>query len=218
MGIARTNFTVKATGEKKTINGFDTSEYRVAWVVDLRDNSARVTTSTLSFDIWTTPETPAIREALGIEEKYAQAFAGTDTGRQQIVPVDAAKLITAYLASSLKSGEVKAFLDAGRQMEKIKGYPISTHLEWNMAGNACAAKETKPKEDQPTGRSIPKSTSGLVSGLAGMFVEKKTNDAMKESEGEPILSFTLEVMSLKVEPVHDSMFTVPKNFKLVPKL
>jgi hypothetical protein len=219
MSIARTSFTVKATGQKKTINGFDTDEYQVAWIVNLRDKSARNTTSTLNLDIWTTPETQAMRDALGMEQKYARAFAGSvaDAGQQQIVPGDAAKLISAYLASSLKSGDLKAFLEAGKQMEKIKGYPISTHLAWDMAGNACAPKETKQTENQSSSKSMPTSPGQLVSGLAGMFAEKKTKEAMKEAEGEPILSFTLEVKALKIEQLHDSVFTVPKNYRLMSK-
>ena len=218
MSIAHTSFTVKATGRKKSINGFETDEYQVAWVVNLRDKAARNTTSTLNLDIWTTPETQAMREALGMEETYARAYAGyvTDAGKQQIVPGDAAKLISAYLASSLKSGDLKAFLEAGRQMEKIKGYPISTHLAWGMEGNACAPKETKEAEDKSSRRnSIPASPGGLVSGLAGMFAKKKTEETMKEVEGEPILSFIVEVKSLKIEQLHDSVFTVPKDYRLV---
>ena len=69
MHIARTRFTVKATGQKKTVNGFDADEYQVAWIVTLRDTAARNTISTLNLDIWTTPETHSMREALGMEEK-----------------------------------------------------------------------------------------------------------------------------------------------------
>ena len=218
MHIVRTSFTVKATGQKKTINGFDTDEYQAAWVVNLRDKAARNTTSTLNMDIWTTPMTRAMRDTLGVEESYARAFAGAvaDTGKQQILPADAARLISAYLASSLKPRDLNAFLDAGKQMEKIKGYPISTHLAWNMEGNACAPKETKKTEDKSSGgKSLSASPGGLVSGLAGMLAEKKTEETMKQAEGEPILSFTVEVKSLKIEPLHDSVFTVPKNYRLV---
>ncbi len=217
MHIAHTSFTVKATGQKKTINGFDTDEYKVTWVVNLRDKAGRNTTSTLNMDIWTTPMTRAMRDTLGMEESYARAFAGTvaDPGKQKILPADAAKLISAYLASSLKPGDLNAFLEAGKQMEKIKGYPISTYLAWGMEGNACAPKEKKKSEDKSSGKSNPTSPGGLVSGLAGMFAEKKTEETMKEAGGELILSFTVEVKTLKIEPLHDSVFTVPKDYRLV---
>ncbi len=213
MHIAHTSFTVKATGQKKTINGFDTDEYQAVWLVNLRDNSARKSTSTLKLNVWTTPMTGAMRDALEVEESYARAFNGavSDTGKREIMPADAARLISAYLANSLKPGELKEFLKAGQQMEKVKGYPISTHLAWDMEGDACAPKETQDKKPSGT----PASAGDLVSGLAGMFAQKKTEDSMKEAAGEPILSLTFEVKKLGIEPVHDSVFTVPKNYKLV---
>jgi hypothetical protein len=215
MHIAHTSFTVKATGQKKSINGFDTDEYQAAWVVKLRDNSSRVSTSTLNLDIWTTPVSGAMRDALAVEESYTRALNGAvaRTGKPQLIPADAAKLISAYLASSLKPRDLKAFLDAGRQMEKIKGYPISTHLAWDIGGNACASRETGEVKDKSS--PTPANAGDLVSGLAGIFAQKKTGEAVKESANEPILSFTFEVKKLAVEPVHDGEFTVPKNYRLV---
>jgi hypothetical protein len=217
MHIAHTSFRVKATGRKKSINGFDTSEYQVAWVVKLRDPQARVTTSTLNMDIWTTPMTGTMRDVLDTEEsfnrRYNSAIAGA--GKQEMLPTDAAKLISTYMASMLKHGDLKAFLDAGKQMEKIKGRPISTHLDWGLAGNACQPKESKKKDDKS---SVPSTPGDLVSGLAGMFAQKKTEDAIKAGAGQPILSFTVDVKKLAIEPVHDGEFAVPKNYKLVSQL
>jgi hypothetical protein len=215
MNIAHTSFTVKSTGQKKSINGFDTDQYQIVWEVILRDNASRNTTSTLNIDVWTSPITRAMRDAMGVEDSYARAYAGSvaDTSKQQILPADAAKLILAYLGTSLKQGELNAFLDAGKQMEKIKGYPISTHLAWDMGGNACAPKESK--EDSSRKDSIPTTAGGLVSGLTGMFAKKKTDEAMKEAAAEPILSFTVEVKALKVEQEHDSVFLVPSDYRLV---
>lgn len=212
MHIAHTSFTVKATGQKKSINGFDTSEYQVAWVVKLRDQAARNTTSTLTLDIWTTPMTGTMRDILNIEESFYRGYNGAiaETSKQEILPDEALKLITAYMANSLKPGDLKAFLDAGKQLEKIKGRPISTRLDWGLEGNACAPKETEDKSS-PT----PANAGDLVSGLAGMFAQKKTEETMKAGANEPILSFTVEVKKLAIEPVHDGEFTVPKNYRLV---
>jgi hypothetical protein len=212
MRVTHSSFTVKPTGQKKTINGFDTEEYQAAWIVKLRDHSARKSTSTLKLNIWTTPMTGAMRDALAMEERYARAFDGTavDTGKREIMPADAARLISAYLANSMKPGDLKAFLRAGREMNKVKGYPISTHLAWNMEGNACAPEETKDKSASASG-----SSGDLLSGLTGMFAQKKADDAMKDAAGEPILSLTFEVKKLGIEQVHDSVFTVPRNYKLV---
>ena len=215
MRVAHSSFTVKSTGRKKTINGFDTDEYQAVWLVRLRDNSARKSTSTLKLNVWTTPMTGTMRDALEMEKRYARAFNGAvrNSGKPEIMPADAARLISAYLANSMRPHDLRRFLKAGRQMKKIKGYPISTHLAWDMEGNACAPRESNEKES--SGNTPPTSAEDLVSGLAGMFAKKKTEDSMKEAAGKPILSLTFEVKKLGIEPVHDSVFTVPKNYRLV---
>lgn len=218
MDVAHTSFTVKPTGEKKSINGFDTDEYQVAWVINLRDKTGRNSTSTLNVEVWTTPITQGMRDAFNMQEKFAKAYAGTfpSIEKQPIVPSEATKMISAYLASSLSPSSRNAFLDAGKQMGQIKGYPISTHLTWNLEGNACASKETKSTDSDSADTHVTTtSAGGLVSSLAGMFVQKKTEESMKSAESEPLLSLTTEVKSLKLESLHESVFTVPKNYHLV---
>jgi hypothetical protein len=85
-----------------------------------------------------------------------------------------------------------------------------------LEGNACAAKEAKSSDSDSSGsNTISTSPSGLISSLAGMLVQKKTEESVKNSESEPLLSFTTEVKSLKLEAVHDSIFSVPKNYRLI---
>lgn len=213
--IAHTSFTVRTTGQKQSINGFDTSEYRVAWVVKLRDPKARVSTSTLNMDIWTTPMSGTLREIQDIENSYNRGYLGAigESRKQELLPADAARLISAYMAGMLKQGDSKAFLDAGKQMEKIRGRPILTRLDWTMEGNACApAAENGSQPASPAA-----GEGGLVSGITGMFAQKKGEDAVKSGAGQPILSFTVEVRKLAIEPVHDSEFSVPGNYRLVSR-
>jgi len=219
MRIASSNFTVTQTGQKKNINGFDTEEYLAVWTITLRDKQARTTTSKVSLDLWTTPPTQAMRDAMNVEAAYARAYAGSvaETSRAPIVPDEAAKLIASYLAKSLSQSDLSAFLAAGKQMQKVKGYPISSQLTWNMDGNACAPKEGEKSSQGEPASGMPSSTSkkGLATDLAGLFAEKKANDAVNQAASEPILSFTVEVKQYKVEPQRDSLFEVPAGYKLV---
>ncbi len=222
MRIAASHFTVTPTGKKQTLNGFDTGEYQVLWTVDLKDNQARTTTSKFTVDIWTTPLTQDMRNAMDMEAAYARSYAGAmpEVTKVQIIPGDAAKLITGYLASSLTPATRSALLDAGKQMQKVKGYPILTQLSWNLDGNACAPKEdTKKAGSGSSGAgSVPTTKSGLAAGLAGLYAEKKTKEVVEQSASEPILQFTVEVKQLKVEPRHDSLFLVPADYhKVEPK-
>lgn len=183
MRIAKSSFDVKPTGQKRNINGFDTAQHEVAWLVTLQDQAKRTTTSVLSIDVWTSPLTAEMRQAMNVEQAFDRAYsasaprakpaAAANRSRRQPLPPEVSRMMLGYL-SSLSPADRAALMRASRQLESIKGHPISTRIDWSLEGNACAPKEAAKK---------------------------------------PILSFTVEVKSLKVEPVRDSVFTVPPSYK-----
>ena len=207
--IASTSFTVKPTGQKKAINGFDTDEYQAVWLITLQDPQARKTVSTLSVDLWTTPTTPALKEAMAVEQAYARSLASNmaagmgSNEKTQVVPAEAAKMINAYLATLMGTSDKSAFLNAGKQLEKIKGHPVLTQLEWNLKGDACAEK-------QADAGASSSGSKDLMASVTDLFSSKKSDD----SASKPIFSFTSEVKSHKVEAVHDSVFSPPKGYTL----
>ena len=213
--IAAATFTVKQTGQKKSINSFDTEQYQAVWVVTMQDPTARKTVSTLDVDLWTTPLTPQLKEALAVEQAYAKNFANalvsvaTNGQKTQVVPEQAAKLINAYIGRLLTPADRAAFLKAGKELEKIKGYPILTQLAWNLKGDACVASESDKSADKS---STPSNSGDILSSVADYFAKKKTDETMKDIGDKPIFSFSSEVKSHKVEAVHDSVFSPPKNY------
>jgi hypothetical protein len=215
--IAGATFTVKQTGQKKSIDSFDTEQYQAAWIVTLQDPMARKTVSTLNVDLWTTPVTPQLKEARAVEQAYAKNLANNLVGvathgqKTQVVPEEAAKVINAYIAQLLTPADRAAFLKAGKELEKIKGYPVLTQLTWKLTGDACATSKSDSGADKS---STPKNNGDLLSSVTDFFAKKKTDDTMKDIADKPIFSFTSEVKSHKVEPVHDSVFSPPKNYTL----
>ena len=207
--IASTSFTVKPTGQKKAVNGFDTDEYQAVWLITLQDPQARKTVSTLNVDLWTTPATPALKAAMAVEQAYARslgsnmAAVATNNEKTQVVPAEAAKMINAYLATLMSTSDKSAFLNAGKQLEKIKGYPVLTQLEWDLKGDACAEK-------QADAGSSSSGSKDLMSSVTDLFTSKKSDDMASK----PIFSFTSEVKSHKIEAVHDSVFSPPKGYAL----
>lgn len=213
--ISSAAFTVKQTGQKKSINGFDTEQYQAAWIVTMQDPTARKTVSTLNVDLWTTPVTPQLNEALAVEQAYAKNLANalvrvaTNGQKTQVVPEEAAKVINAYIGRLLTPADRAAFMKAGKEMEKIKGYPVLTQLAWNLNGDACAASESDKSPDKS---STPSSSGDLLSSVTDYFAKKKADETMKDISDKPIFSFSSEVKSHKVEAVHDSVFVPPKNY------
>ena len=215
--IASATFTVRQTGQKKSINSFDTEQYQAAWIVTMQDPAARKTLSTLNVELWTTPATPQLKEALAVEQAYAKNLANTVVSiatngqKTRVVPEEAAKVINAYIAQLLAPSDRAAFLKAGKELEKIKGYPVLTQLTWNLKGDACTASES---DGSPDKSSTPSSKGDLLSSVTDFFAKKKTDEAMKDIADKPIFSFTSEVKSHKVDPVHDSVFSPPKDYTL----
>lgn len=218
--VTKSELKVTPTGQKSSINGFDTEQYQVSWIVAVSDPKARTTTSKVAIDMWTTPVTPAMREAVAMEEAYAKALAAELLGSKggagvaPVVPPEAVRMMQTYLATILGSTDTSAFVKAGKEMEKIKGYPIRKTLTWDLKGDACA--DPKPQQaEEPETESIPTSGGDIISTITSYFIKKEAKRTVQEMEGKPILSFTTEVKAFRVEPVRDSTFLVPKNFKQV---
>ncbi|HUJ87471.1 MAG TPA: hypothetical protein VLX30_11530 [Burkholderiales bacterium] len=213
MHVAKKSFSVKATGQKRDINGFDATEYRVAWIVTLRDDKGRDSTSSLKIESWTTPLTPAMREALHLEAAYARAYARTvHEGRRsrsrepsETLPPEVGKAMLGYLGQ-LGAKDRAALIGVDRELERIKGHPVLTRVEWNYEGNACAANESGAA-------SQPEGSKSFMSGLTSMFSSKK--ESGDKSAGEPLFSLTYELKALKMEGVHDGAFVVPKGYQRV---
>lgn len=207
--LASSHFEVRPTGQKQVVNGFNTEEYRMAWVVRIQDQQKRTTTSTVNVDLWTTPVNAQMRRALDTESAFDRAYASAArqrfAGREgEVMPAQLMGQMTAYLAS-LRPTDRSALMRAAQQLNKVKGHPIQTRIDWLLEGNACGSKE----EEKPAAQS---GTAELVSSVTNLFGKKKEE---KPSGPEPIVSFTVEVKQLGIAPVHDSVFAVPVDYKLV---
>jgi len=139
---------------------------------------------------------------MDIEQAYARAYAGKVAGTEgaKLLPPEILQLLGTSLSGALSPADQAAFLNAGKQFEKVKGHPISTHVQWTLQGDACAPKETD---------------SGGLSSITGMFSKKKKDGAAKGPEVKPILSFIIETKAMKMDLVRDSAFNVPKDYKQV---
>lgn len=219
--IANASFTVKPSGEKKAINGFDTEQYQVAWLVTLADQAAKKSNSTLVVNVWTTPYTQPLKDAMAVESAYAKGFANALAGiiardeKTRVVPEEAQRMIEGYLSRYMTPADRAAFLKAGRELEKIKGYPVLTELTWNVTGDACANVETARSSPEAGGTSsVPTSVGGAVSSVASWFARKKSDEKAQEIADAAILSFSVEVKAHSVQSIQDSTFLPPRGYQL----
>lgn len=206
--IASSRFDVTPTGQKQAVNGFQTEEYKMAWVVRFQDKQKRTTTSTVNVDLWTAALNADMRRAMETEAAFGKAFmtsapraAAPHRGEPTVMPADMMRMMTAYLGG-LTNADRAALRRAAAEFNKVKGHPIQTRIDWLLEGNACGAKDEPPPSQS--------GTADLMSGFTSLLGKKDEKPGAK-----PIVSFTMEVKQLGVVPMHDSVFNVPAGYKRV---
>ncbi len=208
MKVASNSFNVKPTTQRRTINGFETGLYAVDWTVALEDPNKRRSTLQLTIDFWTTPATPAMRDAMAVETAYSRALAAAL--RRQAGPAAAAlppqllETMNRYFAQSMTAAERAALFNVARQMERIKGQPILSQFKLFYRGNACGGAA------QDAGSAGSSGAGGVAGGLAGLL---GGGGGASGGAERPLLSFSQEVKSWRVEPVRDSQFVPPPKFR-----
>ncbi|MDH4012358.1 MAG: hypothetical protein OEU55_16670, partial [Desulfobacterales bacterium] len=160
--------------------------------------------STMTTNLWSTPETATVRSAQADVMKFQRAFA-----RKLGVNVtpDEARLMGMEVFAAM-SGMSEAELSKGlsrvkKEMSKIKGYPIRTEVTWNLdpAGDASVKEGPSASTSQDTaGRSC------LFGGLAGLTGQQGPGG------GAPLFSSESEVKSIEVKPVPAKTFEIPAGY------
>jgi len=210
MKIASNKFDVKPTQQRKAINGFDTEQYAVDWSVVFEDPSKRRSTLQLTVDVWTSPVTGPMREAMAVESSYNRAAAAAMQRamgeRAAAMPPQLAEAMNRYFAQSLTAADRAGLLNAMRQLERVRGEQILTTFKLFYRGEACGGAA------QDSGGAA--GGSGGAGGVAGALAGLLGNRGAASGGGEqPLLSFTQEVKNWRVEPVRDSQFVPPPQFK-----
>lgn len=217
MKVAGNTFNVKPTSQRKAINGFDTEQYAVDWTVTLEDPDKRRSTLQLTIDFWTTATTPALREAMAVEANYTRAAAAAlrrqagAAAATAALPPQFLETMNRYFAQSMTASERAALFNVARQMERVKGQPILSQFKLFYRGEACggAAQDDSAAGSSPRG--------GVAGALAGLFGGRGGGSGGAGGAGggaePPLFSFTQEVKSWRVEPVRDSQFVPPGQFR-----
>lgn len=206
MRVASNTFNVKPTSQRKAINGFDTEQYAVDWNVALEDPNQRRSTLQLTIELWTTAVTPAIRDAMAVEAGFsrAAATAASRPAAAAALPPQFLETMNRYFAQSMTPAERAALFNAARQMDRVKGQPILSQYRLFYRGDACGGAA------QEGGASGGGGVAGALAGLLGGGTSSSGSGGGAE---RPLFSFSQEIKSWRVEPVRDSQFAPPPQFK-----
>lgn len=153
------DFDVKETGQKQTINGFDTKQ--VITTVTVREKGKKLEQSggaVLTADMWMGPKVPVLTEINAFNAKYFKQLYGDPTAEMQQMAV--------LMATT------PAFAKAMKEFSKKRGAYDGEAIRTTLVFETVAAPGQQGEEEES-------SSSGLVGGLLNRAMKKR-----QESKGE----------------------------------
>ncbi len=216
MRVTKSEFSVKKTGASETINGFPCEEYLVTWLLEMEDMETKAKSrSTMTNNLWTTPETATIRKVRGEEMAFHKAYA--QKLGLQISPEEAKQMgieTFAAMSGASKQEIEKGFVKVREEMGKIKGYPIRTVVNWSVEGDKAEGAEKEEKASSESSSQTPTSVGGFLSGLSKGITQKVMKDKSSTSGQKEAATFstTHEVKAIHAESVPADVFDVPQGY------
>jgi hypothetical protein len=201
---------IRNTGQKKTINGFDTKEE--VMTITVRENGKTLEEGgglVLTMDLWITPAIPQMKEIQDFYARYRQQLSGS--AMLSGVQVDQMAMITAmYPMMKQAIGRMNTEGDG------IKGTPILQTLTFDSVKSAeqAAADARQGQAQSPLDDSkIPANVGSFLSGFAKRAAAKKVaGNEDKDRARVTILTSTNEVLKVATSLSSDEL-AIPAGFK-----
>ena len=221
--VVRNEITVEETGERKKIGEFDCTRYVITWILETEEIETKERNeSTMTTDLWTTPETSALRALRKEETEFSRAYLkkmGLDVSDGQMQQFGMATA-AALLGGDRESLE-KGAKEVAAKMEKVKGFPIGTRIVWRIktstSGPGGVAMEEKGGMPD-----LGKGLDGLMAAFGRKGAKKeKAEEKAKGSgeapakEGPPAFESYTEIRKVGTDKLPDADFTVPSGYKKV---
>jgi hypothetical protein len=198
------DFSVRNTGEKKAINGFDT--HQVVMTVTVREKGKKLEESggmVLTSDMWLAPKIAAMKEVAEFDARYAKALYGS-----MLAGVSAEQMGMALaMYPMIKDAVARMNVEGG----KIDGTAILTTTTTEGVKSAAQMAEEAKGQSQDDDKASP---AGGISGALGGFAKRAMK---KKPEGEAQARSTIFTSSHEVLKVATDVaaadVAVPAGFK-----
>jgi hypothetical protein len=197
------DFDVKNTGQKKTINGFDTHE--VVMTITMREKGKTLDEAgglVLTSDMWMAPKIAAMNDIAAFDLRYAQKLYGPMVAGAS--PEEMAAALALYPMMAPAMARMRA------EGAKMDGTAIMTTVTMDGVKSAdqLAAEQKERDGDKPS-----VSGGGGIGGLVGGLARRA---AQKKMEGDPksratVMTMSNEVLKI-VTDVAPSDVAIPSGF------
>lgn len=214
--VVRNEITVTGPDGKKTIGAFPCEHYAIVWLLETENLETKErTVSTMTSDLWTTPETAETRALTREEMEFTKAWLkkiGWDMSDQE-----AQKMGMAAIGAMI-GGDEESFKKGAKEiaakMEKIKGYPIGTGIKWHVKGpGGSSAQQGGESGGMPD---IPKGLGGLMSAFGKKAAKGAASSGSSDDSGATTIFDTYsEVRSISTAAIPGAEFVPPAGYKKV---
>lgn len=218
----KNTFDIKETGQTRNINGFNANEYLIDWRLTASDTEGKTLENIMEINLWTTPETPLIAEALRMQnvfdKRYANARGETYPANVlKALPKEVIELFTKHLLAGINEVEIAKLKNLMAGAATIEGFPISRKVKWDARNDTCAAPPEPEAENES--RLNTSSFRGLLESVGKQIVkqevDKKVDAKKREIALAPIMLFVEEVESIEISKIRESRLSVPAKYNLI---
>jgi hypothetical protein len=206
------DFDIKNTGQKKTINGFDTQEQ--VMTITVREKGKTLEQGggmVLISDMWITPTIKAMKEVAEFDMRYAQKlYGGMAAG---VSPEQMAAAMAMYPMMKQALGKMSS------EGAKLQGSPIQTVMTMDAVKSAeqmqQEAQSSSAASSSDSG-SKPTSVSGALGGMLARRMKKNSDENKDGAGGDKsrarFMTTTHEVLKVATD-VTPADVAIPAGFK-----
>jgi hypothetical protein len=206
------DFDVKNTGQKKTINGFDTHE--AIMTITVREKGKTLEQSggmVITSDLWLVPTIKALKEVTDFDIRYAQKLYGSMIGGVSAQQMAAAMALYPMLKQGLTRMSSEASKMDGTSIQTTTTMDAVKSAE-QMQQEAKSSTSTQDDNDaKPQG-----GVSGAVGGFLARRMKKNNDDAGKDGGKDKsrttFMTTTHEVLKVGTD-VTPADLAIPAGFK-----
>ena len=199
------DFDVKNTGQKKTVNGFDTHE--VVMTITVREKGKTLEQGggmVMTADMWLAPRIAAMKEITDFDIRYAKALYGP-----MIAGASAEEMAAAAAMYPLMAPALARMRTEGAKMD---GTPISTVVTMDGVKSADQLAEEAKSRDEDSKPKVSGGLGGMMGGLAKKVAAKKMGGDDAGRVRTTVMTSTTDVLKV-VTDVTAADVAVPSGFK-----
>ncbi len=198
------DFQLKETGQKKTVNGFETRE--IVMTITLREKGKTLEQAgglVLTSDMWMAPKVAGMNEIADFYLRYAKQFGGPMVAGASAQDMAAAMAMYPMMTEALARMNTEKVKMDGTTITSIVTLDAVRSAE-DVAQDARRSKE----ESQP---SVAGGLGGFLGGLAKKAAQKKS-DPNEDKSRVTFMTITNEILKVTTT-VADSDVAIPAGFR-----